>query len=89
MSGQRARGFQLDTPLRRELPFLAIAAAVLVVLLHANAPEVWFWFVALMVLLLWRSLACRGRLRAASEDALQREEEAGSSTSGSDSGAPG
>jgi hypothetical protein len=51
--------------LRRELPWLVLAVALLVVLLHANAPEVWFWFAALLVLLLWRSLACRGRWRAA------------------------
>jgi ABC-type amino acid transport substrate-binding protein len=37
------------------------AAALLVVLLHANAPEVWFWFAALLVLLLWRSFAWRQR----------------------------
>jgi len=51
--------------LRRELPALAGALALLVVLLHANAPEVWFWFAALVVLLLWRSLACRARWRDA------------------------
>jgi hypothetical protein len=53
--------------LRPELPWLVLAVALLVVLLHANAPEVWFWFAALVVLLLWRSLACRGRWRAALE----------------------
>lgn len=51
--------------LRRELPALVGAVALLVVLLHANAPEVWFWFAALLVLLLWRSLACRARWREA------------------------
>ena len=64
-------GFTVDRPglraLRRELPWLVLAVALLVVLLHANAPEVWFWFAALLVLLLWRSLACRGRWRAAAE----------------------
>ena len=45
----------------RELPWLVLEAALLVVLLHANAPEVWFWFAALLVLLLWRSLAWRQR----------------------------
>ncbi|MEI8250882.1 MAG: hypothetical protein WCF98_06900 [Synechococcus sp. ELA057] len=89
MSGLRFTGVHLDGPLRRELPWLAIAVAFLVVLLHANAPEVWFWFVALVLLLLWRTLACRGRLREAAEAALQRAEDAGSSTSGSDTGAPG
>lgn len=52
--------------LRRELPWLVLAVALLVVLLHANAPEVWFWFGAVLLLLLWRSLACRGRWRRAS-----------------------
>ena len=45
----------------RERPWLALEAALLVVLLHANAPEVWFWFAALLVLLMWRSLAWRQR----------------------------
>lgn len=52
---------RIHPPLRWELPFLALELALLVVLLHANAPEVWFWFAALLVLLLWRSLAWRGR----------------------------
>jgi Ca2+/Na+ antiporter len=52
---------RLHPPLRRELPFVALQLALLVVLLHANAPEVWFWFAALLVLLLWRSLAWRNR----------------------------
>ena len=51
----------IQPPLRRELPFVVLELALLVVLLHANAPEVWFWFAALLVLLLWRSLAWRGR----------------------------
>jgi hypothetical protein len=55
--------------LRPELPWLVLAVALLVVLLHANAPEVWFWFAALLVLLLWRSLACRGRWREAIDSA--------------------
>lgn len=45
----------------RELPWLVLEGALLVVLLHANAPEVWFWFAALLVLLLWRSFAWRQR----------------------------
>jgi hypothetical protein len=45
----------------RELPWLVLEAALLVVLLHANAPEVWFWFAALVVLLLWRTFAWRQR----------------------------
>ena len=72
------------TPLRRELPWLFVLGGLLVVLLHANAPEVWFWFCALLVVLLWRCLAWHGRWR-------QRQEAAASpsSTSGSDTGAPG
>lgn len=45
----------------RERSWLVLEAALLVVLLHANAPEVWFWFAALLVLLLWRSVAWRQR----------------------------
>jgi fatty acid desaturase len=89
MSAFPPAGLRLDGPLRRELPWLAIAVAFLVVLLHANAPEVWFWFVALVLLLLWRTLACRGRLQAAAAEALQRDEGADSSSSGRDTGAPG
>ena len=48
-------------PLRRELPLLIIEISLLVVLLHANAPEVWFWFTAQVLLLLWRTLAWRSR----------------------------
>ena len=47
--------------LRQELPWLLLITAVLVVLLHANAPEVWFWFAALLVLLIWRSMAWLNR----------------------------
>jgi len=61
--------------LRRELPWLILAVALLVVLLHANAPEMWFWFGALLVLLLWRSLACRGRWRAALDGAAAGDAE--------------
>ena len=46
------------TPLRRELPWLALAAVLLVVLLHANAPELWFWFVLLVLFLIWRGVNC-------------------------------
>jgi len=45
----------------RELPWLVLEGALLVVLLHANAPEVWFWFAALLVLLLWRTFAWHQR----------------------------
>ena len=34
-------------PLRAELPLVVIQVSLLVVLLHANAPEVWFWFLVL------------------------------------------
>ena len=71
-------------PFRRELPWLVIMTGFLVVLLHANAPEVWFWFTAQLVLLLWRLFAWHGRWRD--------RQEAGrlsSSNSGSATGAPG
>ena len=48
--------------MRREWPFLALEVLLLVVLLQSNAPEVWFWFIALLVLLTWRSVALRLRL---------------------------
>lgn len=67
-------------PLRRELPWLVIEIALLVVLLHANSPEVWFWFAVLLVLLIWRGWAWIWRRR--------QGQEAGS-TSGSDTGAAG
>jgi hypothetical protein len=48
--------------MKREWPFLALEVVLLTVLLQSNAPEVWFWFIALLVLLTWRSLALRSRL---------------------------
>jgi hypothetical protein len=48
--------------MKREWPFLALEVLLLLVLLQSNAPEVWFWFIALLVLLTWRSLALRQRL---------------------------
>ena len=48
--------------MKREWPFLALEVVLLLVLLQSNAPEVWFWFIALLVLLGWRSLALRQRL---------------------------
>jgi Ca2+/Na+ antiporter len=68
MSVLRSLASACPAALRRESPWLVLAVALLVVLLHANAPEVWFWFAALLVLLLWRSLACRGRWRDAAEE---------------------
>lgn len=74
----------LSSPLRRELPWLVVLVGLLVVLLHANSPEVWFWLAALLVLWLWRVLAWQSRWRA-----RQEAGRAASSTSGSDTGAPG
>lgn len=48
--------------MKREWPFVALEVLLLLVLLQSNAPEVWFWFIALLVLLTWRSLALRSRL---------------------------
>jgi ABC-type microcin C transport system permease subunit YejE len=63
--------------MKREWPFLALEVLFLVVLLQSNAPEVWFWFIALLVLLAWRSLALRQRLiqrRATAEAAAAAPE---------------
>jgi hypothetical protein len=65
MSAFRSLAPVFPQSLWRELPWLVLAVALLVVLLHANAPEVWFWFAALVLLLLWRSLSCRARWRDA------------------------
>ncbi len=68
----------------REIPWLVLEAALLVVLLHANAPEVWFWFAALVVLLLWRSFAWRQRrwqrLQQGPGDAQEPPSTSGSAT---------
>ena len=61
----------MSDTLRRELPWLIVELALLVVLLHSNPPELWFWFAALVVLQLWRHLAWRSRTRGALDD--QRE----------------
>jgi hypothetical protein len=63
--------------MKREWPFLALEVVLLAVLLQSNAPEVWFWFIALLVLLTWRSLALRSRLeqrRLRAEGATPPEE---------------
>ena len=63
--------------MKREWPFLVLEVLLLVVLLQSNAPEVWFWFIALLVLLTWRSLALRSRLeqrRLRTEGATAPEE---------------
>lgn len=68
----------------RELPWLVVEAALLVVLLHANAPEVWFWFAALVVLLLWRTYEWRQRrwrrLQRTQADAQEPPSTSGSAT---------
>ena len=69
MSTPRWRAPAFPASLRREFPWLVLAVALLVLLLHANPPEVWFLFEALLVLLLWRSLACRARWRGATPEA--------------------
>lgn len=40
--------------LRRELPWLAGEVVLLIVLCQANAPELWFWLVVLLVILGYR-----------------------------------
>ena len=40
--------------LRQELPWLVSEVVLLVVLFNANAPELWFWFVVLLVILGYR-----------------------------------
>ena len=40
--------------LRQELPWLVSEVVLLVVLFNANAPELWFWLVVLLVVLLYR-----------------------------------
>lgn len=50
--------------LRQELPWLASELVLLIVLCNANAPELWFWLVVLLVVLgyrLERWLASRPR----------------------------
>lgn len=46
---------RLGNPLlRQELPWLISEVALLVILLNANPPELWFWLVVLLVILLYR-----------------------------------
>jgi Flp pilus assembly protein TadB len=77
----------MPTPgnLRQELPWLVLQAAFLVVLLHANSPEVWFWFAALLVLLTWRTMSWQNRRW----ERLQARAQEPPSTSGSSTGSPG
>jgi hypothetical protein len=39
---------------RRELPWLVAEVVLLVVITHANPPELWFWMVLLLVILGYR-----------------------------------
>ena len=41
--------------LRREAPWLAAELLLLLVLCNANAPELWFWLVVLVVVLGYRA----------------------------------
>lgn len=47
-------GIPTNSLLRRELPWLVTEVVLLVVLLNANAPELWFWLVVLLVILGYR-----------------------------------
>lgn len=40
--------------LRQELPWLVGQVVLLVILCNANPPELWFWLVVLLVVLLYR-----------------------------------
>ena len=40
--------------LRQEFPWLVSEVVLLVILLNANPPELWFWLVVLLVVLLYR-----------------------------------
>ena len=40
--------------LRPEFPWLVSEVVLLVILLNANPPELWFWLVVLLVVLLYR-----------------------------------
>ncbi len=40
--------------LRQELPWLVSEVVLLLILFNANPPELWFWLVVLIVVLLYR-----------------------------------
>lgn len=40
--------------LRQEFPWLVSEVVLLLILFNANAPELWFWLVVLVVVLLYR-----------------------------------
>ena len=47
--------FQIRNPLlRQEFPCLVSEVVLLVILFNANPPELWFWLVVLLVVLLYR-----------------------------------
>ena len=43
-----------NAQLRQELPWLVSERVLLIVLCNANAPELWFWLVVLVVILAYR-----------------------------------
>jgi hypothetical protein len=43
-----------STLLRQELPWLVAEVVLLIILINANAPELWFWLVVLLVVLAYR-----------------------------------
>ena len=46
---------QIRNPLlRQEFPWLVAEVVLLVILFNANPPELWFWLVVLLVVLLYR-----------------------------------
>jgi hypothetical protein len=40
--------------LRQEMPWLISEVVLLIILFNANAPELWFWLVVLIVILAYR-----------------------------------
>lgn len=47
--------FQIRNPLLRlEFPWLVSEVVLLIILFNANPPELWFWLVVLVVVLLYR-----------------------------------
>ena len=47
--------FQIRNPLlRQEFPWLVSELVLLLILFNANPPELWFWLVVLLVVLLYR-----------------------------------
>ena len=56
--GVKLKAFRLppirNTLLRKELPWLVAEVVLLLILFNANAPELWFWLVVLLVVLGYR-----------------------------------